>query len=105
MMREGECNQCGECCKEVMAGSSEGFMLDETGVCKYLSLDGEIYICLITAGKFETPAAKEPEIPQEDYDYWLAECQPYPDPNNEDHLSPNYELPTTCSFRMVKKIG
>lgn len=69
--------------------------------CKYLSKDGDLYICLITAGKFSTPTEKGVEIPQEDYDYWLKVCSPYPDPNEDDWL-----LPTECGYSMgVRKIG
>jgi hypothetical protein len=71
--------------------------------CKYLSKDGDLYICLITAGKFDTPTSKEPEIPQEDYDYWLKVCQPYPDTREDDWI-----LPSECGYTMemgVRRIG
>lgn len=99
--KEGSCIQCGKCCQEPVMGNPKMLSATNPSKCKYLSLDGELHICLITAGKFETPTAKEPEIPEYDYDYWLAECQPYPDPKSDAHTPPIHELPKECGYRIV----
>lgn len=101
-IREGTCNQCGECCK---AGAIAQFMLNLTRkACKYLIKSGDIYNCEITAGKFANPevlAIKE-LIPKEDFDYWLVECKPYPDPSKEEHTLPVHTLPSKCSYTLSK---
>lgn len=97
-IRTGECNQCGQCCLKMKASH----MLNEKGVCKYLSYDGEVYICLITTAKFSYVAVDEGSIPKQDYDYWFNECRPYPNPDDESHTPPAHTLPQMCSYRMVE---
>ena len=89
-----------------MVGTIAQFMLNLTKTqCKYLIKNGNIYVCEITAGKFENPedlVFKE-LIPKADFDYWKNECQPYPDPTNKDHCSPNHILYSKCTYVISKE--
>ena len=99
--RVGSCVQCGECCKgtEMMCGY---MVKSNKAECEYLAKRAGKFICLITDGIYnlETPT-KPAQIPQEAYDYWLAECYPYPNPDDEAHTPPIYQLPNTCGFIMA----
>ena len=84
-----------------MFGTIAQFMLNLTKThCKYLIKENGIYICEITAGKFEN--SKDPSIspiiPQKDVDYWKNECQPYPDPTEKGHCPPWHILYPKCSY-------
>ncbi len=74
--------------------------------CKYLIKDNGIFVCEITAGKFEESKdiSISPLIPQKDIDYWKQECQSYPDPDNEAHIPPIHVLPTKCSYIINKEV-
>ncbi len=98
----GSCNQCGECCLK----EPSWFVPDPTKdpACKYLDKQKGKWVCLITAGKFGDPLAeKPPDVPQADFDYWKAECQPYPNPLNEAHCPPYHTLYSKCGYALVVK--
>lgn len=91
---EGDCSRCGDCCKPQVMNAA--FMLnDKEDGCKYLTFDGGTMTCTITEGKHDDPPAEKPDgVPQDDYDYYLAECKPYPEPQ----YHPDKRLPTNCSL-------
>ncbi len=98
-IREGECNQCGECCKDIAE-----FMLDlSTRWCRYLEETTGVYICLITENKFSEMISKPEWVSEKDYEYWLIECKSYPNPNDSSHCPPIHELPEKCNYRIVEQ--
>ncbi len=102
-VRTGSCSQCGQCC---MVGTIAQFMLNlDKTQCKYLIKENGKYICEITTGKFENPEDSDMKelIPKEDFDYWKQECQPYPDPMNEDHQSSLHQLYPKCTYTISKE--
>ena len=90
-VREGECNQCGKCCLDVMGYKP---MLDENGRCQYLTDEMKCQIRIDSTG-----------VPREHLEYWKQECEPYPDPNSYSHVPPIHNLVEGCGFRMVKVDG
>jgi len=100
-IREGECNQCGECCKTLV---SEWFMTGYNPVrgprtlgCLYLSeLPDGRYECLIRSGEIDLDGLSE-----QVREYYLQECLDYPSPDNPAHCPPRHELLEGCGYRMV----
>lgn len=74
------------------------FMLnDKEDACKYLTFDQGMMTCTITGGRHDDPPELKPGgVPQEDYDYYLAECKPYPDPK----YHPEKKLPPNCTLEL-----
>lgn len=69
-------------------------MLNEKGVCMYL--DGNI--CKIRESVLSGNATS---IPKEHLEYWKAECEPYPNPDDYAHTPPVHHLVEGCGFKMV----
>lgn len=97
--REGACNQCGECCD-----TQASFMVKkQTGVCRFLKQVGSIFICEITDNAFQTPPAEKPRnISTEQWEYYLTECVPYPNADEEGHCPPRHTLPPSCGYQIVE---
>lgn len=93
--RRGRCNRCGECCKTEMRVS---WMLDpETGFCRYLAKKRGKWTCLITGGRFEDrPDTRPEDIPEAHWQYYLAECVPYPRADRT--VAKGHPLPPDCGF-------
>lgn len=85
--------------------------------CKYLVQDGTMYICELTDSRFSDvwnpnvevtdrekrhPVKGLQEVPQEVYDYWIRECQPYPNPDNLAHCPPRHTLLVECGFTLTE---
>lgn len=122
-MRSGSCIMCGECCYGV-ARFMQVYDVDlpsrpKTGQwkCKFLKKNVNLFICEITKGLFSADKSGSvkvgteykrkrngdlQEITQEIYDYWLLECQSFPDPLKLAHCPPKYVLPVSCGFTLVE---
>lgn len=93
--RRGSCNRCGECCRaEVIAW----FMSDESGYCRYATESAGIYSCVIAGNGFsENPPRKRPPgVSKKEYNWFLAECVPYP--IAETTIEKSHPLPEGCGF-------
>jgi hypothetical protein len=79
-------------------------MMDkQTRVCRFLQQQGTQYICKITNDAFHTPPAEKPSgVTNRQWEYYLADCVPYPNPNEDGHCPPEHILPPQCSFTMVR---
>lgn len=94
-IRRGSCNRCGECCRTEVAER----LKDETGYCRYAtSNDGKIFACRLARGEFSGARgiARPPDVPIEDFEYFLRECIPYP--IAETTIEKNHPLPERCGF-------
>ena len=99
-IREGECNQCGECCKTLvslwfMTGYNREIGPRTLG-CLYLSErpDGR-YDCLIKSGEFDFNS-----LSKQVREYYLRECLNYPNPDDPAHCPPRHDLLEGCGHRM-----
>ena len=100
-IREGECDDCGECCKTLV---STWFMTGydrergpRTTGCIYLEEqpDGS-YECLIRSREIDFNG-----LSQQVREYYLRECIEYPDPNDPGHCPPRHHLPEKCGYRLI----
>lgn len=90
---DGKCNKCGGCCYQVKVS----FMIDETGVCQFLTDDN---LCAIR-GRTIVPT-------DEQLEYWRANCDNYPqmmtkqDPERVLVSLKRLGWPTkTCGYKLV----
>lgn len=87
---KGKCNQCGDCCR-IMCKTA--FMLDHSGVCKYLMNGQGMDACAI----YLMSASERAALPAEVQWYWETNCKPFP----------KYLPEQTCEYvkRYLEKVG
>lgn len=97
---EGDCSHCGECCKETSVPFMTGgdWIHERPFGCIYLDetiIAGEPkFRCLVLEGLLE---------PTQEQKKWIEEnCYNFPDPNDEGHLPPRYNLPAKCTYRLIE---
>jgi len=97
-LRMGECNQCGECCKQVSHHLFTPNMDPNSPTrqfgCVYLEGKDSKYRCLIMEGDIDKGILSE-----EQRQWFKEDCELFPNPEDEGHRPP-YKLPDKCGYRI-----
>ena len=62
------------------------------------------WLCEIKEAEEKGDSIRE-AIPERDYQFWLTQCVPYPDPEDSAHCPPRHKLPERCSFTILGDIA
>ncbi|KXH76255.1 MAG: hypothetical protein AM326_03075 [Candidatus Thorarchaeota archaeon SMTZ-45] len=75
----------------------------DTGLCRFLIEKPKgVFSCRITMDIFRKRVKKPGSVTEKQYQYWLNECQPFPNPDDPAHCPPRYVLPKKCGYQMIE---
>lgn len=96
---EGECSKCGECCKHISVSMKTS--LSPKSYCIYIHSSGDKKLCEIREAYEKEDKDFLEMIPEKHLAFWLAECKPYPDPDEPAHRPPRHIPVEGCTYRVV----
>jgi hypothetical protein len=105
---EGSCKQCGRCCKIEMR---TGFMLKIPNSstnpdvwCAYLFEEDGKWWCEIRQAYEEGDTEFIEMLSDRVREYYLRECEPYPDPSRRAHVPPRHTLLDGCGYEVLEVV-